>query len=81
MEAHKTATRTKSSGFSPETIKREIASLEEDKAQLSTKVARVRRRVSSMPNFEHELGIGTSGVCAVVGGRAFLLAHETICAG
>lgn len=56
-EVHKQYEALKTSGFSPQEIRKDLGHMEEEREQLTKKIERVKRKVDSHPNKDEMLGI------------------------
>ena len=55
-ELHRTAEQQRTSKFSVAEVRRDIASMEEEREQLGKRIARLRRKAESTPNHADMLG-------------------------
>lgn len=56
-ELHKTSESLKTSGFSTTEIRKDISQMEDEKDQLSKRIERLKKKVETVPNYEHMMSI------------------------
>ncbi|XP_030837564.1 intraflagellar transport protein 81 homolog isoform X2 [Strongylocentrotus purpuratus] len=57
MELHRTSESLKTSGFSTTEIKKDISQMEDEKDQLAKRIERLKKKVETVPNYEHMMSI------------------------
>nr|XP_054771466.1 intraflagellar transport protein 81 homolog [Lytechinus pictus]XP_054771500.1 intraflagellar transport protein 81 homolog isoform X1 [Lytechinus pictus] len=57
MELHRTSETLKTSGFSTTEIKKDISQMEDEKDQLTKRIERLKKKVETVPNYEHMMSI------------------------
>ncbi|XP_071480218.1 intraflagellar transport protein 81 homolog, partial [Diadema antillarum] len=56
-ELHKTTESLKTSGFSTTEIRKDISQMEDEKDQVTKRIERLKKKVESVPNYEHMMSI------------------------